>query len=285
MVEDCRSFIDMSAENANELFEKRVELDQLERVKSNEEAETSGRGANDEQQRILEMMKKKGFDHEIIESFLRRDENDEATSFRMIEILKSILKNEDYINSFKGEVLEMTADILKKPMTSRQNEQILQIAPIMASMQTKSSDLKNRVLDDKELLAELNCIAPNCIYKIITNRLNITPKLWQVMYNKIKTYRRLIKTLRKNVQDKIFLLNLFTLIINDTNVIVDSDENDEKILVEFSDWINNKFIDDEEDEDAEEDMFSRSGEGARINYGLAFEPSRFNPKDKPFFFQ
>jgi hypothetical protein len=285
MIEDCRSFIDMSAENANELFEKRVELDQLERVKSSEEAETSGRGDNEEQQRIIEMMKKKGFDHEIIESFLRRDENDEATSFRMIEILKSILKNEDYINSFKGEVLEMTADILKKPMTSRQNEQILQIAPIMASMQTKSSDLKNRVLDDKELLAELNCIAPNCIYKIITNRLNITPKLWQVMYNKIKTYRRLIKTLRKNVQDKIFLLNLFTLIINDTNVIVDSDENDEKILVEFSDWINNKFIDDEEDEDAEEDMFSRSGEGARINYGIAFEPSRFHPKDKPFFFQ
>jgi hypothetical protein len=285
MVEDCRSFINMSAENANELFEKRVELDQLERVKSNEEASTSGNGVNDEQNRIIEMMKKKGFDHEIIESFLKRDENDEATSFRMMEILKSILKNEDYINSFKGEVLEMTADILKKPMTSRQNEQILQIAPIMASMQTKSSDFKNRVLDDKELLAELNCIAPNCIYKIITNRLNITPRLWQVMYNKIKTYRRLIKTLRKNVQDKIFLLNLFTLMINDTNVIVDSNENDEKILVEFSDWINHKFIDDEEDEDDEEDMFSRSGEGARINYGLAFEPSRFHPKDKPFFFQ
>jgi hypothetical protein len=283
MAEDCRSFIDMSAENANELFERRVELDFAERIKSGEEAETSGRSEGD-RERILKMMKAKGYDNELIDEFLHSGSEDEASA-KMISILKSILKNEDYIKEFKAEVLDVAADLLKKPMTSRQNEQILQIAPIMASMQSKSSDFRNRVLDDKELLAELNCIAPNCVYKIITNKLNITPKLWQVMYNKVKTYRRLIKTLKKNVQDKVFLLNLFTLIINDTNVIVDSNENDEKVLIEFSDWINNKFIDDEDDEDVEEDMFSRSGEGARINYNPTFEPARFNPRGKSFFFQ
>jgi hypothetical protein len=284
MVENCREFIDMSAENANEQFELRVELDEQERRKSNEEAETSGREES-ENDKIISMMKFKGFDEDIIKTFLKEKEGSGDVEARILSTLKSILSDNEYMKGFKEEVLDLTADLLKRPMTSRQNEQILQIAPIMASMQFRSSDIKNRVIDDKELLAELNCIAPNCIYKIITNRLNITPRLWQVMYNKIKTYRRLIKTLRKNVQDKVFLLNLFTLIINDSNVIVDSPENDEKILIEFSDWINEKFIDDEEDEDFEEDMFERSGGGARINYLPSFEPSRFNPKSKTFFFQ
>jgi hypothetical protein len=282
MLEDCRSFVDMSAQESNDMFEKRVELDEQERRKSNEEASTSGRET--EHEKIINMMKAKGFDSDIIKQFLKDTEQGDPEA-RMMGILKSLLGNEEFIKSFKKDVLDITADILKKPMTSKQNEQILQIAPILASMQSKTSDLKNRVLDDKELLAELNCIAPNCIYKIITNRLNITPRLWQVMYNKIKTYRRLIKTLRKNVQDKIFLLNLFTLMINDTNVITDSNEGDEKVLIEFSDWINNKFIDDEEDEDLEEDMFQRSGEGARINYNPTFEPARFNPTNKSFFFE
>jgi hypothetical protein len=281
IVEDCRSFVNLSANESNELFEERLMLDEQERRKSCEEASTSGRSG--EKEKILNMMKDKGFDSEIIANFLKSDSNEDS-DVRLMGILKSILGNEEFIRGFKKDVMGVTAELLKKPMTSQQNEQILQIAPIMASMQSKSSDLKNRVLDDKELIAELNCIAPNCIYKIITNRLNITPKLWQVMYNKIKTYRRLIKTLRKNVQDKIFLLNLFTLIINDTNVITDSHENDEKVLIEFSDWINNKFIDDEDDEDIEEDMFQRSGEGARINYNPTFEPSRFYPTNKSFFF-
>jgi len=284
MLENCREFIDMSAENANEQFELRVELDAQERRKSSEEAETSGREES-ENDKIISLMKFKGFDEEIIKTFLKEKESSGDIETRILSALKAILSDNDYMKGFKEEVMDLTADILKRPMTSRQNEQILQIAPIMASMQTKNSDMKNRVLGDKELLAELNCIAPNCIYKIITNRLNITPRLWQVMYNKVKTYRRLIKTLRKNVQDKVFLLNLFTLIINDSNVIVDSDENDEKILIEFSDWINEKFIDDEDDEDFEDDMFERSGGGARISYAPAFEPSRFNPKDKPFFLQ
>nr|CAH2618891.1 RNA-dependent RNA polymerase [Prairie sphagnum bunyavirus]CAI5383892.1 RNA-dependent RNA polymerase [Prairie sphagnum bunyavirus] len=282
MKEDCRSFIDLSAQESNEIFEQRIDLDEQERRKSNEEASTSDRDAENE--RIIKIMKTKGYDSDIIKQFLKNTEKGDP-DIRMMNILKTLLGNEEFISSFKKEVLEVAADILKKPMTSKQNEQILQIAPILASMQSKTSDLRNRVLDDKELLAELNCIAPNCIYKIITNRLNITPKLWQVMYNKIKTYRRLIKTLKKNVQDKIFLLNLFTLIINDTNVITDSSDNDEKVLIEFSDWINNKFIDDEDDEDPEEDMFQRSGEGARINYNPTFEPARFHPTNKSFFFQ
>lgn len=281
---DNRKAILYTMEESNEMLEMNLELLDRERAESGIHAETSGR-SEIKRDEILKLMEDKGFKKEDVDIFLKEEKSDEeGSNKKLMNILTNLLNDQKFMESFKGEILSKSAELLKKPMSSREHEQILQVAPIFGSMVSKQSDLKNRVIDDKELLAELNSIAPSFLSKIVSNRLFIGKRLWQIVNTKVKTYRRLVKTLRKNVENKIFLLNLFNLIVNDTTIVTDPDEGDEKVLSEFSDWINEKFIDDEEDDEEEIDMFSRAGEGARMNYNPTFEPSRFNPKSMEIFF-
>nr|CAH2618887.1 RNA-dependent RNA polymerase [Liverwort associated bunyavirus 3]CAI5383925.1 RNA-dependent RNA polymerase [Liverwort associated bunyavirus 3] len=215
-----------------------------------------------------------GFEEESVNSFILMYEK--AKTMRMgnqkemfLNIILKLFSKQNLIKSIKN----VTNEMLKMPLTEEQLSRIFQVPFYFGSQIGKDSTLKNNALKDKKLYSEIDSLTGHMCSKVISGTLTISPKYKSRLTTNIRLCNKLIKITSNNKSQKRFLIDFYTLLLNDAHVASDSKNNEEWAEVMA---LMNQFVDDDdEDVKDETNIYDVSVEKGRLPYRLVADFKRF----------
>lgn len=208
---------------------------------------------------LIEKLSDEGLDEKFIYKYSKHLEdikievinNKENTVVSLEEKIQFLIQNLESNIEAQKKIKDSIDSILKGEKSRNFIERVYEIPGVFATNIPQNSDIKNRSLGDTKVRAEIESLSVGLCDKILSARCFISKKMFNNCKRQSHMYKSFIKSNPKKYSNKKFLVDIFTLIINDAHVVTDSDSdmmwND--IMMNLSEHI----IEEEEDMDIEED--------------------------------
>jgi hypothetical protein len=260
------------SEDIERLSEYYEELERVRGVKNEDDVEDDSADklseVVEETKSVVKQLEERGVDRGTLDRYEKMIEKIETSTIgneldQIRDVLDRLLKEKGFFDEIKANV----DGVIKKNKSKQFIERVFELPGIFAINRPVESNLKNRSLKDSRVRCELEAISSGLTNRILSNTLSITPQKKKFLRSQIKICRVFSKVKRGNYKNKNFYLDTITMILNDADVIIDSDCDSiwDQMVENLTSYVDD---DESDDESSEDEVYEQKENVGGLHYGI-----------------